>query len=230
MHSDFPRWSQSQFGEIEHLLEHALNSFIRNKIVVDVGAADTRISNSIDLIRYFGFYGLLIEANPELSAKMLLQTEGLNCRVVTVAVGPEAGKGKLYLGVNDHISSLDKSETESWGPIYGQIDVEIQTLQDILKSESIPKRFGLLSIDIEGLDLKVLDSLLLNSKYRPEIIIFEFGSNAEQAWLAPVSMLTILKEYIVIAISGPNVILRFKGNFVKRIVRVIKQSKPRTRI
>jgi FkbM family methyltransferase len=222
MSVSIPRWSQSQFGEVEHIFNHALSNFIHSKVVVDVGAADSELSNSIDLIRYFGFYGLLIEANPVLAADMSFQTKGLNCKVLSLAIGTKSGRANLFLGINKHISSLDEAETASWGPIRGKIEVEVKTLHAVLKAESIPKKFGLLTIDIEGLDLSVLDSLIQESKYRPQIIIFEFGKDSEKSWEAPKKMQTLLKEYIVIAVSGPNVILRHKGSMVKRLVRRIR--------
>ncbi len=51
----------------------------------------------------------------------------------------------------------------------------METLPTILDREDIPLRFDLLSIDIEGEDIKVLNQLIGSSPYRPNWIIFESG-------------------------------------------------------
>jgi FkbM family methyltransferase len=219
-----PRWSLSQHGEVEAIFEHSLSFFIKSKVIVDVGAAESEISNSIDFIRFFGFRGLLIEANPELVKILQNQTSGSNVRVVEAAISDEEVESKLWLGVNDHISSLISSATESWGDLSGYIPVVTKRLGPILEANSIPKKFGILSIDIEGMDLRVLKDLLATTKYRPQLILLEYGEGADQVNSQTSDLEFLFKHYILIGNYGPNLLMRTKGGFVKSQIRKLRDS------
>lgn len=52
---------QSQFGEVQHLIRMMVNDG-RNRVVVDVGARGRERSNSYDLMKHFGWRGILVEA------------------------------------------------------------------------------------------------------------------------------------------------------------------------
>ena len=54
----------SQFGEIGLLIKRIVNEASPSRVVVDVGVRGRDGSNSYDLMRHFGWNGLLIEANP----------------------------------------------------------------------------------------------------------------------------------------------------------------------
>jgi hypothetical protein len=58
----------SQHGELPLLLREMAAVTCPDRLVVDVGARGRRSSNSYDLLRHFGWRGLLIEANPYLHA------------------------------------------------------------------------------------------------------------------------------------------------------------------
>lgn len=217
-----PKWSLSQHGEVEAIFEHALNAFIKDKVVVDVGAAESAISNSIDFIRYFGFRGLLIEANPALVIKLQNQTRGLNLNVVEAAISDEEVETKLWFGVNDHISSLISSATESWGEISGHISVVTRRLGPILEANAIPKKFGILSIDIEGMDLRVLRDLLSTTRYRPQLIILEYGVGAELVNKENTELAFLFKHYILMGNLGPNLLMRTKGGVIRKQMRGLR--------
>jgi len=57
------------------------------------------------------------------------------------------------------------------GPIKGK-KIQALTLDEILKKSKIEKKIDLLDIDVEGADLKVLQSLSFD-KYKPELICVE---------------------------------------------------------
>jgi hypothetical protein len=55
---------QTQFGEFELLLKRWLPRAVEHPIVVDVGARGRERSNSYDLLRTFGWRGLLVKPTP----------------------------------------------------------------------------------------------------------------------------------------------------------------------
>jgi FkbM family methyltransferase len=163
----------SQYGEIDLLIKEMVNSSVHYRIVVDVGVHGRKGSNSYDLLRYFGWKGLLIEANPRLQESIAAEFSGLDTTFVGTAVSDQAGMAELFLGVNDAVSSLNEGATAAWGPVHETIRVPVRRLSEILLQHAVPYDFGLLSIDIEGEDIKVMNDTIDHSEYRPVWVIIE---------------------------------------------------------
>jgi FkbM family methyltransferase len=163
----------TQFGEFEAMMRLWVNSSAKHRIVVDVGANGARGSNSYDLMREFGWRGLLIEANPRLADQIHREFSGLDYSLINIAVSDQAGVLPLHFGVNDSITSLNANSTKTWGEITGTVNVNVERLGPILRKNNIPADFDLLSLDIEGEDVKVLNDLIGEGFYRPQWIIIE---------------------------------------------------------
>jgi FkbM family methyltransferase len=163
----------SQHGEVFEILRLMLNQAEADRWVVDVGARGLERSNSYDLMRHFGWRGLLVEANPRLIAAIERDFAGLDVRVVNCAVADREGSGLLTLGINDDVSSLNSQAAAGWGPTRGEVEVEMRRLASILKEHGVPEVFSLLSLDIEGEDVAVLNDLIDNSPFRPRWVIIE---------------------------------------------------------
>ncbi len=54
----------SQWGEVELLIKSLVSGAVKNHMIVDVGARGRERSNSYDLIKFWNWKGILIEANP----------------------------------------------------------------------------------------------------------------------------------------------------------------------
>jgi FkbM family methyltransferase len=181
----------SQFGEVELLLKYWVNAQAAHRFVVDIGARGRARSNSYDLLRYFGWKGLLVEANPHLIPGIKRDFEGLDVEVLHCAVSLEEKEVDLYLGVNEDISSLDPVMTASWGEVSGKIKVPAKRLANLLEEKGIPEDFDLLSLDIEGLDVTVFNDLVLHSRFRPNWVVIEVsrdwvGADLESLGFHPV--------------------------------------------
>jgi FkbM family methyltransferase len=201
----------SQFGEIELLIKHMINRAATHRIVVDVGARGKHGSNSYDLLRVFGWRGLLIEANPALIDDLQRDFADLDVRIVNCAVSDYSGDGVLHIGVNDDVSSLQENIALGWGPIRGGVAVPVRRLSEILQEHMIPLDFDLLSLDIEGEDVAVFNELV-GSGYRPRWVIIEvsYSSATLDATRtlrdAPFSSL-VWDHYTLVAQTEPNLIL-----------------------
>lgn len=163
----------SQYGEMWELLKMWVNDAAVAKIVVDVGARGRARSNSYDLMRHFGWRGLLIEANADLIDGIRAEFAGLDLTIASCAVSDYTGEGVLTLGVNADVSSLTAQLAADWGPTQGDSPVQVRRLSEILEEHGVPHEFDLVSIDIEGEDIKVLNDLIDNSPYRPRWAIIE---------------------------------------------------------
>jgi FkbM family methyltransferase len=145
------------------------------KVVVDVGANDGFYgSNSFPFVAR-NWRGILIEPHPEAFA-LLQQRFAKNSRVtcLNVACAESAGKRPLYLGRDPSVSTLcdDPELLSQRGGKDKAIIVTMETLADILSARHIPRDFGVLSIDTEGMDYEVLLGLDC-SVWRPRVMITE---------------------------------------------------------
>ena len=206
-----PRFTndQTQFGELEILLRLWVNDFARQRLVVDVGARGRERSNSYDLMKTFGWRGVLFEANPNLVTSIREAFAGLDYELVPCAVSDYSGEATFHLGINDDVSSLDPGAAGGWGPITGAITVEVQRLGIALQDRNVPLDFDLLSIDIEGEDIKVINDLIDSTHYRPGWIVIEASYDFATSSLndLPFSP-NVRKNYALVGQTVANLILK----------------------
>jgi FkbM family methyltransferase len=181
---------KSETGVDKWIRENVFTDTEYNGVLVEVGAAtpDT-ISNSYHF-RINGWRTIAIEPNPyfvELHQKAGSEVYGYAC-----SNADEDGVPFTIVGTLDtyevtgftfhsfsHISDnslLDKSIHENWVTAYNESDkVEIQTnvrkLNTILKELNL-KRIDVLTIDVEGNEMKVLEGFDIK-KYKPKVIVLE---------------------------------------------------------
>ncbi len=210
--TDREHWSLSQFGEVEILLSLMTSTVAPSKIIVDVGAAGLFGSNSIDLISSIGWKGILVEANPKDAALLAEAVKDIDATVLNYAVSDTEGEATFFLGKHPHFSSLKPEMTSSWGPIKGEITVTKRRLPNILKDENVPEIFGVLSLDIEGVDFEVINDLLDNSNYRPQWIIIEWGEKLHEATLSDERLTEKIRhEYSIVGGTEANIFLQHRS-------------------
>ncbi len=201
----------SQFREFPLLLRHLVSDGSIEKLIIDVGARGKDRSNSFDLLSQFGWKGVLIEANPKLYHEIASDFHGTDFTLVECAVGPSEGVMPFYIGSNDDVSSLLKDAAVSWGELRGQVEVEVQRLPKILQRLKIPQSFDVLSLDIEGVDVSVLNDLIDSSHYRPKYIIIEASYNFQTKQLSDVGCSTnVQASYEIVAHTEANLILKLR--------------------
>jgi FkbM family methyltransferase len=145
------------------------------KYVVDVGANDGFYgSNSYPFIAR-GWEALMIEPDPRPFAALSKRFAG-NPRVqcLNLACADKPGELPLRLGQDaSHSSLVDEFNPALHGASTGEsVTVQVERLADVLARHRFPSRFGVLSIDTEGMDLEVLRGLDLG-QWRPQVIFTE---------------------------------------------------------
>lgn len=153
------QYNRCQYGE-----ETILEPFFR-RTVVDVGAADgVTFSNSRLLLQQGGWQGILIEPEPR-QFKLLQQlyANDWNVRCYNYAVAEEGTERTMYPGkegldlmgstlVTDRIGQHGMKHREP-------IQVKCMPLRTILAAAECPSVIDFLTIDAEGMDLEVLQSM-----------------------------------------------------------------------
>jgi FkbM family methyltransferase len=148
--------------------------------LVDVGANDgITNSNTWGFVRD-GWHSVLVEPNPTVAQKLHRNVAAFaNAVVVQKACSSDSGTIELVIYDDDPTGMLT-SVDRNGGRVRGDGDnrmskivtVQTETLSKIVSDAGVPEDFSLLSIDTEGLDLEVLQSLN-PATHRPRIIVTE---------------------------------------------------------
>jgi FkbM family methyltransferase len=207
--SEFNKFTldQSQHGETDLLVRLMINAAAKYRVVVDVGANGRARSNSYDLLRFCRWKGILIEANSALIAGIERDFAELDVKIINSAVSDYTGTGILHLGINNDVSSLTEQNARNWGDIKGSIPVTVRLLSEILRSHEVPLDFDLLSIDIEGEDIKVFNEIMITG-FRPRWVIIEASFGFSTKSLADLPFCKVAKQlYRIAAQTEANLIL-----------------------
>lgn len=154
----------SQNGE-DGVMEFILRKLPQTpRFVIDIGANDgVEASNSRLLIEKYQFGGLLIE--PFEKAFMKLETlykTHPNVKLRQVAVG----------------SADQEMGTMTWHGHFDKLPTRVENVNGVLEEAGVPEEIGVLSIDIDGHDNEVLQSIDWK-RYRPWFVIAEIDSSSD---------------------------------------------------
>ena len=162
----------SQGGEDVHIL--TLLDDKANGFYIDIGCNDPiHYSNTFKMYT-LGWTGILVDGNPQLIEKAKKVRKKDIC--INALVSNEVREMDFYLSGSNLISSVDPVHAAS----YTHLDSKTEKVRmssvtiDQIIAQHVPegKTIDLLSIDVEGHDFAVLQSITL-SKYRPRLIVIE---------------------------------------------------------
>ena len=172
----------SQFGE-DRLLAQVFAG-MDDGLCVEVGANDGINDSNTLYFEQLGWGCILVEPNPDLCSQIRRHRNGrlFECAVssrggsavLNIAEGPARAHGVSALGEPSSASR----RIASFGFDSRPVRVVTRTLDDILQEANIDKPLRLVSIDVEGHELDVLQAFSLD-KWRPTIVLVEDNSNFE---------------------------------------------------
>ena len=199
--------SYSQCGEdiiIGRLLK-MLN--ISKPFYIDIGANDPVVYSNTYSFYEKGAHGILVEPNPALCQKIRIKRP----RDIVLEVGVGAKKGALtYFMFDNHSLNTFSPEKATGAEKKGyllakKMEVTIKTFEEIVRENDV-KNIDLLSLDVEGLDFEILQSIDF-SICRPKIITVEtqsFGTYENGTNVLSIDKLLTDKEYEIAGMTPIN--------------------------
>lgn len=169
---------------------------------LDIGAFHPTAISNTHLLYLGGSRGINVEANPALMPlfhERRPEDLNLNC---AVGVTRQSGK-RFYVAENPGMSSFAREVITC--PVVDEIDVPVWTIPDILIGHRDGKWPDLLSIDIEGGDVEVLESCLPSGGDRPAIVCAEAcaqGGDVSDA----LRKLMVARNYFVFGWARANMV------------------------
>jgi FkbM family methyltransferase len=142
----------------------------RDGFFVEVGANDPEQWSQSYTFEQRGWTGVLVEPQPALADKLKARRKA---KVYAVACSSPANAGKpMRLTLAGIHSSLEASHFVFGMNREGVIEVPVTTLDQVLIDAQAPTPLDLLSIDVEGHEIDVLDGFDLN-RWRPRLLLIE---------------------------------------------------------
>jgi FkbM family methyltransferase len=177
------RSSYSQCGE-DIIISRILRDMrVSKPFYVDIGANDPVIFSNTYLFYKHGSSGICVEPNPTLATRIAKRRT--RDTVMNIGVGTENTVKDFYILSNDSLSTFSLSEAQlemhKGHTLLQTLPVTIQTINKIFFDTK--KVVDFLSLDIEGLDKIVLETLDFGT-FRPKIICVEtrsFGTTIDEA-------------------------------------------------
>ncbi len=197
----------SQFGEdvvISKLLKQ------NNGFYIDVGAHHPKRYSNTYLLYKRGWQGINIDPNPE-SIRLF---NSARPRDINICMGVGAKKEELtyYMFSDPAVNSFQEEEAKrwankSWITSLGVKQVPVDTLKNILATLPEVPHVNLLTIDVEGMDLEVLQSHDWE-KICPDVVVVESDTfNPSKPFQDPLFDFLVSKHhYILRGLVGPSLI------------------------
>ena len=170
--TDFIKFHYSQFGE-DIILREILKKEISNGFYIDVGCYHPKKFSNTYMLYKKGWSGINIDMEEDkISLFNMVRPNDLN---VLSPISDKEEEVTLYryskYGLGSTIDKKIASETTDY--IYDKTIVKTRTLNEVInESPYKDTQIDVLSIDVEGVDFKVLKSLDIK-KYGPKVIIIE---------------------------------------------------------
>jgi Methyltransferase FkbM domain len=169
----------SQHGEDRFLAEYFSSKELG--YYVDIGASHPfRISNTYSLYRK-GWNGIAVDPIP--AFKLLYRVWRPRDKFLNLGIAPQGGLLNYFELIPSVLSSFDANYVESLrakgrAEILTKYDVAVITPNELFEVNVGGSRVDFMSIDVEGLDLRILQALDF-SRFRPGLICVEFNSDEE---------------------------------------------------
>jgi FkbM family methyltransferase len=208
--SDNRKISYSQCGE-DLILRHLLRVLDVDKVVyLDLGAHHPTYLSNTYLFYQEGGHGVCVEPDPSLSAE--LEAKRSRDVILNCGVGVKNDVADFFVMTTNTLSTFSRAEAERYQAYGNQrivktMQVELRTIDDILAHhfEQCPH---LVSLDVEGLDYRILQSLDF-SIYRPRVFCLEtltYTEDRAERKLDEIIELMLENGYLVYADTYINTI------------------------
>jgi FkbM family methyltransferase len=163
--SDEGGFDAREQAQVRDFFGHARAGFF-----VEVGANHPTFASQTWHLEQLGWRGILIEPQPDLAENLRRRR---SAQVFAVACSSPANAGqRMTFHVAGALSSLERDRMAPGAELQRVIEVPVRTLDDVLAEAQAPVPLDLVSLDVEGHELSVLEGFTL-ARWRPRLVLLE---------------------------------------------------------
>ncbi|XP_052782403.1 uncharacterized protein LOC128218754 isoform X1 [Mya arenaria] len=189
------------------------------KLVVDIGANDGLMSsNSFNFIQV-GWSAILVEPQRDQLDLAKKNHNGLTNRqqdqsvqYVHAVISDHDGQEKLHVSAD--LVAMESRIVSEEEQDSNYVEVPSYSVKTFVSKYKVPKHFGVLSIDVEGMEDKIIRQWVEHG-FRPMYIILEFLHRTRESQVA-ITNLLIEKGYTLFGIKGFNFIYEYDTNLIDK--------------
>lgn len=174
---------------------------------LDVGAFHPTISSNTYLFYLLGGRGVLVEPNPMMVD--LLRRTRPDDDVVAAGIGIDERSAADYYIIRNvpQLNTFSREQAERHGPgaIERVVEMPLVSIESVMTEHFDGKSPDLVSIDVEGLDLQVLQTLDF-ARFRPAVFCVETKVHGVTEQVDPIAVLMAEHGYVVRGGSFVNTI------------------------
>jgi FkbM family methyltransferase len=196
--SKYVRVSFAQYGE--DLILSQMRPQARG-FYVDVGAYEPRSGSNTYKLYLKGWTGITIEPNPDVESSF----KKVRPRDMHLTIGVSDATSELiyHKSAVANLNSFDPQWQQGAGvSVLERLPIKCETLTNVLDRHSPNRPIDLLSVDCEGYDMQVIESLDW-SRYRPTVVIVEdivqFSNGIDPTRPSPIRSFMLDREYALAA-------------------------------
>ncbi|WAR28315.1 hypothetical protein MAR_014019 [Mya arenaria] len=211
----------SSAGEFLFILEQMQRQKAEpwKKLVVEIGANDGLLSsNSYNFIQ-MGWSAILVEPQRDqldLAKKnhdgLTNQHQDQSVHYVHAVISDHDGQEKLHVSAD--LFSMQSRIVSEEEQDSNYVEVPSYSVKTFVSKYKVPKHFGVLSIDVEGMEDKIIRQWVEHG-FRPIYIILEFVHRTHESQVA-ITDLLIEKGYTLFGIKGFNFIYEYDTNLIDK--------------
>lgn len=171
-HADFIQRHVNRFSNEPAIERQLVQEFFGSAtgFYVDVGANDPVLDSQSQHLELLGWTGLLVEPDPDCCELLRQNRKGV---VIEMACSSPENAGKLLqLNRAGPHSTLEDQPIALGAVVRSTVQVRCDTLDAMLRANSAPVGFDLLSIDIEGHELVALSGFDF-TYWQPRLVLIE---------------------------------------------------------
>lgn len=202
----------SQCGE-DVILSHIFNSLKIDKVqYLDIGANHPQMASNTYLFYKNGGQGVCVEPNPSLHSQIKAKRKRDVCLNAGIATNGQSELDFYIMDVHT-LSTFSKQDAESLAKegaykIQEVVKVPVLTINEVLGKYFTVKNIDLVSLDVEGLNEEIVESLDL-IKFRPKVLCIEtltFSSGNLGSKITPITEKLLANGYYPYADTYLNTI------------------------
>lgn len=191
--SKYFKKSFSQSGEdllISFIFSNLLK--IKKPSYLDIGANHPFNFNNTFVLYKNGCRGINIDPNPN-SIRLFkkFRKEDTNLQI---GINDKPGKLILYTNANSMLNTFDENLATKNGDIIDKIDVSVETIHSVLDQHNKGIFPDLLSLDAEGMDMRILKSIDFENNFPKVICVETIEKLGENEWIKNDEIIQYLKS------------------------------------